>query len=97
VPGARLKSYCLESRQGTGVHVTRRNARIQQRQLNVLLRTGTRQEMETLKHKTDFRIADLGQTIARQLGDVYPFQEVMATAGAIETSQDIHKGGLAGA
>ena len=54
------------------------------------------QQIEGLKDKADFPIANLGQLIVVHLADIDPIQLVTAGAGRIETSQQVHQSRFAG-
>src|SRR5437867_12912089 len=68
---------------------------IHHRQLDIFQRRCTRQEIESLKDKPDSLIAYVSPVVTRQGADFLAFETVPAAGRSIETTQDIHKGGLA--
>ena len=75
----------------------RRKARVDERQLDILQCTRTRQQVEGLKNKTDFPITDVGQLIVTHERDIFLREMIPATRRCIETAQHIHHGGFAAA
>jgi len=71
--------------------------RIEERQLDVLQGTGSRQEIETLEHKTDLSIAQTGSLVTRHGYDLFAVEQLAAVGGAVETTEGVHECGLAGA
>ena len=70
---------------------------IQQRQLYIVERTSTRQQIKLLKHKTNPTITNRRQRIATHVRDFFTGQSVLAGGGCIQASQQIHEGRFTGA
>ncbi len=68
---------------------------IEQRQGDVVERAHPLEQVEALEHETDGTVADGGQLVAGQGGDIAPGQHIAAAAGHVEAAQDVHEGGLA--
>src|SRR4030095_3693649 len=67
---------------------------VEERQLDVLEGRRARQEIKALENKTKLAIANVGQLIAVETGNVESIEQVAAAGWAIETTQQIHKGGF---
>jgi hypothetical protein len=72
-------------------------AGIEQRQGDIFLGRGARQEVEVLKDEADAAAADAGQGRLAQPSGVDPFEPVAALAGLVEAAENIHQGRFAGA
>jgi hypothetical protein len=68
---------------------------IQHGQGHVLQRAGARQQVELLKHKTNAPVAYGRELVLRHSVDRFTGQVVMPARGQIQTTQNIHQGGLA--
>src|SRR2546425_10957429 len=69
--------------------------RVEQRQFHVLEGCRPRQEVEALKNESNLLVADRGQLIVRQTGDVAAVQLIGAGGRTIEAAEDMHQGRLA--
>ena len=58
-------------------------------------RCGASQKIERLKNETDFLVADACQFIVVQFADQLAVQPILAFAGCVQTSDQIHQRGLA--
>jgi len=72
-----------------------RFAAIDQRQLDVFQRSGTRQQVETLKHEAEVIAPQQRALVARQLFDADTLEFVAAAAGRVEAAEDVHRCRLA--
>jgi hypothetical protein len=75
----------------------RRNAGINQGQFDIAQRIGARQQIESLKNKTDFAVADFGQLIVVHLADLAAVEFVSAGGRRVQAAEQVHQGGFAGA
>src|SRR5262245_28462209 len=71
------------------------HAGINQRQLDIAQRVGARQQVEGLKHETDFLVPNLGQLVVIHFTDVDSVQVVAARGGRVQAAQQIHQGRFA--
>ena len=69
-----------------------RHARVNQRQFDVVQRSRSRQQIEGLKHKSNFSIANARQLIIIQLADQLSVEPVIAFAGRIQAADQVHQG-----
>src|SRR6266478_793584 len=67
------------------------DARVQRGQFDVFQSGGARQQVEALKNETDFAIADGGQLLLAEAGDLDAFQQIASSAGFVEAAQNIHE------
>src|SRR5712692_4343129 len=74
-----------------------RNSRIQRRQFHILERRRSRQQVESLKNKSNLLIANQRQGFLVVLRNVNAFQQVAPGARFVQASQDVHERGLAAA
>jgi hypothetical protein len=65
------------------------------RQLDIFQRRRAREQIETLKDKSDLRVADIRQFIPAQPGHVHAVEPVIAGGGPVEAADDIHQRGFA--
>ena len=70
--------------------------RIEQRQLHIFERAGTRQQIEGLEYEADAPAADASQRRLIQLRDVDALQQVLAAGRAVQAAENVHQRGLAG-
>src|SRR5262245_50895838 len=70
---------------------------VDQRQLNILTRRGSRQQVKILKYEADLAIPDVGKLISTQSGNICAVQNIMTGSGSIEAPQDIHERRFSGA
>jgi hypothetical protein len=75
----------------------RRGAVVDERQLDVVQRGGAGQQVEGLEDEADFLVADAGELVVVELGDVVAVEPVLALGGRVEAADQVHQGGLAGA
>ena len=68
-----------------------RLVRVEQRQLDVVERGRARQKIESLKDKPDLVIANFGELVAAQLGDILPVQEILPARRVIEAPENVHQ------
>jgi hypothetical protein len=66
------QAHARQGLQGDSAPDLRIQARIDQRQLHVVQRVRTRQEIKGLKHEPDLAIAHIGQFIVVHLAHVHP-------------------------
>ena len=71
-------------------HVTVLRA-VKQRQLHIFARRGAGQQIETLKHKTDLAIANVGELIAIEARNVRVIQEILAGTRPVQATEDVHQ------
>src|ERR1043166_10033458 len=69
---------------------------VNQGQLDVLSRGGSRKQVKILEDEADLAITDVGELISIQLGNVGAVQNIMTRSGSIEATQDIHQRGFSG-
>ena len=69
----------------------RRNAGVDQRQLDVVQGGGAGQQVEGLEDEADFLVADAGQFVVVQFADQLTVQPVVALAGRIEAADQVHQ------
>ena len=74
-----------------------RNLPIDHRQLHILERAGSRDQIKGLENKTDLPVADLRQFVVGLFAHIDPFQIILPFRGTVQAAQDIHERGLAGA
>ncbi|MNE31605.1 hypothetical protein D3C80_1251810 [compost metagenome] len=70
---------------------------IDSRHLHVLLRRGGRDQVIALKHEPERFAAQPGQFVIVQAGNVLAREAIMPGAWAVEATEDVHQGRLAGA
>ena len=73
-----------------------RFAAIQQRQFDVLLRGGARQQVESLEHEAEMIAPQQRALVARQAFHVRTVEQVRARGRRVETAENVHRGGFAG-
>ena len=71
------------------------HARVDQRELHVLLRAGAREQVEILEHEAERLVPDLRERRLRQPRDLRAIQLVDARRGTIQAPEDVHERGLA--
>ena len=82
---------------GAPAALARRQARVEQGQLDVFQRAGARQEIEHLEHEPDLRVPHAGQLVAPEAGDVTAVEPVAAGGRGVEAAEQVHERRLAGA
>ena len=70
-------------------------AAVEQRQLDVLLRRGARQQVEALEHEAEVAPAQPRALVARQRLDVRAVEQVLPGARRVQAAEDVHRGRLA--
>jgi len=70
---------------------------VEQGDFNVFQRRRAREQVESLKDKPDFLVADFSERVAAERTYVNPVEAIRAGGRLIQAADDIHKGGLAGA
>src|ERR1700682_3663466 len=69
---------------------------IKQRQLHIFTRGSAREQIETLKNKSDLAVANVGELVSIQTGNVGAIEKVTPGRRAVETTENIHEGRFAG-
>ena len=69
--------------------------RVKERQLDVLDGAGSREQIEGLENEANSTAADRRQLFFFERGDIDAFEQVTATGGTIEASDDVHQSRLA--
>ena len=69
--------------------------RVDEGQLDVVLRAGARQQVEALEHEPDGPAAHRGELVVGHGGHVRAVQDVGAGGGMVEAAQEVEEGGLA--
>jgi len=85
----------FQSNKGLLLSFPGRHVIVKQGKLHIFQRGCSRQQIKSLKDKTDLAIADGGQFITRQAADFVPVQDIVTGCRLIETADDVHKRGLA--
>ena len=80
---------------GPSALLSLRQVAVDERELDVLDRARTRQEIEVLEDEPDFSVADRGALIRRKAGDVDAAQPIRTAGRPVETAEDVHQGRLA--
>ena len=73
----------------------RLDARVHERQLDVAQRGHVRQQVELLEHEADVAVADLGQPVLVEVGDVLTGEEQLSRRRDVEAADDVHQRRLA--
>jgi hypothetical protein len=73
----------------------RRLAAVEQRQFDVLLRRGARQQIEALEDEPQVAAAQPCPLVARQCFDMCAMEQVLPAAGRVQAAEDVHRGRLA--
>ncbi|CRM50196.1 hypothetical protein [Pseudomonas sp. 24 E 13] len=97
VAGALGQAQAGEQGIGAGVPFDGTDTGIDRRHLDVFLGRCRRDQVVALKHEAERFAAQPGQFVAAQLGDVFPGEQVIAFARAVEATEDVHQRRLAGA
>src|SRR5258707_1977718 len=63
---------------------------VEERQFDIFPRGSARQQIKTLKYKTEFSVPEVGQLIAIESGNIRFTENIAARRRPIETAQDIH-------
>src|SRR3954465_6333127 len=72
------------------------NPGVEERQLDVLHRLRARQQVEVLEDEADVPVAHRGELARAHFGDRPAVEAVFAAAGAVQATDQVHEGGLAG-
>src|SRR5437016_10033757 len=75
--------------------LARRLPRVDQRQLHVVERRRTRQQVEGLEDESDLLVADAGQLVIGQIAHLLPVQPVFARRGCVQAADQVHERRLA--
>jgi hypothetical protein len=67
---------------------------IEKGHFNIFQRCRARQEIEALKNKPDFFIANFRERVAVHLTDVNAIEQIPAGSRLIQASNHVHKGGF---
>ena len=71
--------------------------RVEHRQLDIFERGGAGEEVEALEDEADLAVADGGECVGVEGGDVDAVEAGRAAGRAVEAAEHVHQGGLAGA
>ena len=87
----------FQSLHGPIMPVAKRHQRmtVKQRQFDIFLRGRTRQQVETLKDKTEFLVSQFGQLFAVEIGHGDAIKEIGSGRGLVEAADGVHQRGLA--
>ena len=93
------QAHEFERPQRPGVEFFRRQTRapVEHWQLHIFQRRGPREEVEALEDEPDFLIAEVGQRVAVERGNIHAVEPVASAGRAVEAAEDVHHGGFAGA
>ena len=91
------KAHRVERRQSTVAAFASRQPLgvVEKRQLDVLDRGCSREQVEALEHEPDLLVPDAGLLVGRELGNVFSREKVLAVRGTVQTTEDMHQSGLA--
>ena len=92
---ARAKPDLLQLLHRAGTTLRRRDAAVEQRQLDVFQRRRARQQVELLEHESDRAVADAGQLVGGEPGDVLAVEPVGARRRHVEAADHVHERRLA--
>ena len=70
------------------------DAAVDQRQLDIVQRRGTGQQMKHLENEADLLVADISQFILGQGTDLLAVDEILALDGRVQAAQQIHQRGF---
>ena len=70
---------------------------VDERQLHVVQRRGSRQQVEGLEDEPDLLVADARQLVVLHLPHLLTVEQVTASAGRVQAPDQVHQGGLPGA
>src|SRR5206468_6702092 len=87
--------HALQGLRRTLAALPRADARVEQRQLDVLDGAGAREQVEALENEAEGAVADGGELGAGEPGDLVPVEQVPTARGAVEAADDVHEGALA--
>ncbi len=73
------------------------SAVVDEGQLDVVERGGAGEEVEGLEDEADLLVADAGEFVVVELGDVVAVEPVAALRGGVEAADEVHQRGFAGA
>ena len=97
VPELITQAHLLQHLFGPGVALGAADARIHQRHLYVLHQVEPRQKIILLEDKAQHFVADRSQLVAAHLAHIPAVEPVSAMGRHVQTADDVHAGGLAGA
>ncbi len=87
----------LEDGFGAGRTLGCGSAVVDERQLDVVERRGAGEEIEGLEDEADFLIANAGELVVVEFGDVVAVEPVAALGGRVEAADEVHQRGFSGA
>src|SRR6266404_7046392 len=67
------------------------DARVKRRQFDVLQGGSSRKQVESLKNKSYFVIADSGEFFFGKFGNFDAFKQIAPGAGSVEAAQNVHE------
>ena len=70
---------------------------VDERQLDVVKGGGAGEEVEGLEDEAYLLVADTGEFVVVEFGDVVSVEPVLALGGRVEASDEVHEGGFTGA
>ena len=68
---------------------------VDQRENHVIQRVQVLEQVVALENEADLPVADAGQVLVLQGGDIGPIQLILPMGGHVQTAQHVHHGGLA--
>jgi hypothetical protein len=68
---------------------------VKKRQLDIFTRRCSRQQIETLKNKSDLAVANIGELVPIQTGNIGAIEKVTPGRRTVETTENIHESRLA--
>src|SRR5215212_291290 len=87
--------YGLERLLRHFMSLRRADASVNQRQLNVVKRSRARKQIESLKNKADFLVANACKFVVVHFRDVLAIEPVLTLTRRIETADQVHQGRFA--
>ena len=87
----------LEDCLGAGDALGGGGAVVDEGQLDVVQRGGAGEQVEGLEDEADFLVADAGELVVVERGDVVAVEPVVALGGRVEAADEVHQRGFAGA
>src|SRR3989441_1172708 len=85
------QSHALERPPRAPPPVRRGHPGVDQRQLHVVERGGTRQQVEGLEHEPDLLVADARQLVVGQVAHFQAVEPVLARGGGVEAADEVHE------
>ena len=97
VPPLISQAHLFQGRLGPLPALSLGNAGVHQRDLHVLRQIQFGQQIILLENEAQKLVADLGQLVFVHLAHILAVQEVGSIGGDVQTADDVHAGGFAGA